>query len=202
MTTTTYDAIIIGAGHNGLVTAAYLAKAGLRTLVLERRDRAGGPLTTEEIVPGVRAPVADHVGGVRAALVRDLQLESHGFGVIEPDVAAFAPSVDGRGVTLWRDPARTARDLREPDAFLAFDRKVRSLGRFLARLQATEPPDLASPSPTDALKGLTLLNAARQLGKEQIRETTRVLPMSVADFVGERVQDNTLRAALGSPGIR
>ena len=67
-----YDAIVVGAGHNGLVTAGYLAKAGLRTLVLERRDRAGGLLAAEEVAPGVRAPVAaDGVGGLRAAVVRD-----------------------------------------------------------------------------------------------------------------------------------
>ena len=198
-----YDAIVIGAGHNGLVTAAYLAKAGLRTLVLERRDRAGGLLVTGEVAPGVRVPVAaDGVGGLRAAVVRDLGLESHGFAVIEPDVAAFAPSVDRPGVTLWRDPARTAKDLREADAFLTFDRKVRSLGRFLARVQATEPPDLASPSPTDALKGLTLANAVRQLGRDQIREATRVLPMSVADLVSEAVEDDALRGVLGARGIR
>ena len=88
-----YDAIVVGAGHNGLVTASYLAKAGLRTLVLERRSRAGGPLATEEVSPGVRAPVAaDCVGGLRDDVVRDLALASHGFHPVEPDVAAFAPS--------------------------------------------------------------------------------------------------------------
>src|SRR5438093_9069298 len=97
-----YDAAIVGAGHNGLVTAAYLAKAGLRTVVLERRSRAGGPLVTEEIAPGVRAPVAaDGVGGLRAGVVRDLRLGSHGLQTIEPDVVAFIPSADGLGLTLW-----------------------------------------------------------------------------------------------------
>src|SRR6185436_11559899 len=104
-----YDAIVVGAGHNGLVTAGYLAKGGLRTLVLERRSRAGGLLATEEIAPGVRAPVAaDGVGNLRDDVVRDLGLVSHGFRVIEPEVAAFAPSADGPGLTLWRDPVRTA----------------------------------------------------------------------------------------------
>ena len=140
-----YDAVIVGAGHNGLVAAAYLAKAGLRTLVLERRSRAGGALATEEVAPGVRAPVAaDGVGGLRAGVIRELQLASHGFRAVEPNVVAFAPSADGFPLTLWRDPARTATELRtrrprDAEAFLAFDRKVRSLVRFLARVQATEP---------------------------------------------------------------
>ena len=204
-----YDAAIVGAGHNGLVTAAYLAKAGLRTVVLERRSRAGGPLVTEEIAPGVRAPVAaDGVGGLRAAVVRDLRLASHGFRAIEPGVAAFAPSADGLPpLTLWRDPARTATELRtrrprDAEAFVALDRKVRSVAGFLARVQATEPPDLASPSPADAMRGLTLLNALRHLGKQQVRETLRVLPMSVADFVSEAVEDDALRGVLGARGIR
>ena len=203
-----YDAIIVGAGHNGLVTAGYLARAGLRTLVLERRSHAGGALATEEVAPGVRAPVvADGVGGLRASVVRDLQLASHGLRAVQPDVVAFAPSANGTPITLWRDPARTATELRtrrpsDADAFLAFDRKVRSLARFLSRVQATEPPDLASPSAADGFKGLTLANAMRHLGKRQIQETLRALPMSVADLVSEAVDDEALRGVLGARGIR
>ena len=204
-----YDAVVVGAGHNGLVTASYLAKAGLRTMVLERRSRAGGPLATEEVAPGVRAPVAaECVGGLRDDVVRDLGLGSHGFRAIEPEVAAFAPSADGSGLTLWRDPVRTATELRtgprprDAEAYVAFDRRIRSLGAFLARVQATEPPDLASPSLADATGGLTLLNGLRRLGREQRREALRVLPMSVADLVGEAVEGEALRGALGARGVR
>jgi phytoene dehydrogenase-like protein len=203
-----YDAVIVGAGHNGLVTAGYLAKAGLRTLVLERRGRAGGALATEEVAPGVRAPVAaDGLGGLRGGVVRDLRLGAYGLRAIEPDVVAFAPSIDGLPLTLWRDPARTATELRtrrtrDAEAFLTFDRRVRSLVRFLSRVQTTEPPDLASPSPADGFKGLTLANALRHLGKRQIHETLRVLPMPVADLVSEAVDDEALRGVLGARGIR
>jgi len=204
-----YDAIVVGGGHNGLVTAGYLAKAGLRTIVLERRDRAGGLLATEELAPGVRAPVAaDGVGGLRAGVVRDLGLVSHGLRIVEPEAAAFAPSAGGEGLTLWRDPARTSTELRdrsgprEAEAFAAFDRKIRSLAGFVARLQATEPPDLASPSLGDAGAGLTLMNALRHLGREQVRETLRVLPMSVADLVSEAVEDEALCGLLAARGVR
>ena len=203
-----FDAVVVGAGHNGLVTAGYLAKAGLRTLVLERRSGPGDPLASEEIAPGVRASVAEGVGGLRAGVVRDLRLGAHGFRPIEPDVAAFAPSGDGPAVTLWRDPARTAKELamqrprRDADAFFAFDRKVRSLVRFLSRIHEVEPPDLASPSSADAMKGFTLANALRRLGGRHVREALRVLPMSVADLVGEAVEDEALRGALGTRGIR
>jgi phytoene dehydrogenase-like protein len=204
-----YDAVVVGAGHNGLVAASYLAKGGLRTLVLERRSRAGGLLATEEIAPGVRAPVAaDCVGGLRDDVVRDLGLVSHGFRAIEPEVVAFAPSADGPGLTLWRDPVRTAIELRkgtqprDAEAFVAFDRRIRSLGAFLARVQATEPPDLSSPSLADATGGFTLLNGLRHLGRQQLREALRVLPMSVADFVDEAVENEALRGVLGARGVR
>ena len=91
---------------------------------------------------------------------------------------------------------------RDADAFVAFDRRIRSLGAFLARVQATEPPDLASPSLADATGGLTLLNGLRHLGREQLREALRVLPMSVADLVGEAVEGEALRGALGARGVR
>jgi phytoene dehydrogenase-like protein len=196
-----YDAVVVGGGHNGLVTAAYLAKAGLQTLVLERRDRVGGPLASEE-------PVADLVGSLRADVVGDLRLDSHRFTAIEPEVVAFAPSADGPGLTLWRDPVRTATDLRErpqprdAEAFLAFDRKIRALAGFVARMQEAEPPDLASPSLSDAGTGFTLLNALRHLGGEETREALRVMPMSVADLVSEAVEDEALRGALGARGVR
>jgi phytoene dehydrogenase-like protein len=203
-----YDAVIVGAGHNGLVTAGYLAKAGLRTLVLERRNRAGGALATEEVAPGVRAPVAaDGLEGLRASVVRDLRLGAYGLRAVEPDVVAFAPSADGSPITLWCDPARTAAELRtgrqrDAEAFLAFDRRVRSFVRFLTRVQAIEPPELVSPASADGFKALTLANALRHLGKRQIHDTLRVLPMSVADLVGEAVDDEALRGMLGARGIR
>ena len=204
-----YDAVIVGAGHNGLVTAAYLAKSGLRTLVLERRERAGGLLAGEELAPGVRAPVAaDGVGGLRPDVVKDLELGSHGFQAIEPQAVAFAPSTDGPSLTLWRDPVRTATELRasphprDAEAFIEFDRGIRSLVELVARIQATEPPDLSSPSLADAGTGFTLFNAARTLGGPQVRETLRALPMSVADLVSEAVEGDALRGVLGARGIR
>jgi phytoene dehydrogenase-like protein len=203
-----YDAVVVGAGHNGLVAASYLAKGGLRTLVLERQSRAGGLLATEEIAPGVRAPLADCVGGLRDDVVRELGLDAHGFRAIEPEVVAFAPSTDGPGLTFWRDPVRTAIELRQgahprdAEAFLAFDRRIRELGDFLAQVQATEPPDLASPSLADAAGGLPLLNGLRRLGKQHLREALRVLPMSVADLLDEAVESEALRGAVGARGVR
>jgi phytoene dehydrogenase-like protein len=205
----TYDAVVVGAGHNGLVAAAYLAREGLRTLVLERRDRAGGLLGAEEISPRIQADVVDTVGRLRHSIVRDLHLRQHGFTPIAPAVRAFAPAGDdGPPVTLWSDPRRTVDDLRsrsprDAERFVGFDRKVRSVASFLAHVQASEPPDLDSPSVADALVGVKLGRALRGLGGErQVRETLRVLPMAVADLVQEAFDDPALCGLLAARGVR
>src|SRR5258705_5127518 len=102
-----YDAIVVGGGHNGLVAAAYLGKAGLRTVVLERRDTLGGAAGTSELAPGALVPTLAHtVGRLRPSVVRDLDLRRHGLSLVGPDVRVFAPGPDGEAIVLWGDAAR------------------------------------------------------------------------------------------------
>ena len=203
----TYHAIVVGGGHNGLVAAAYLAKAGRRVLVLERRERVGGILDTVEIAPGVRAPGIVHtVGRLRRSVIQDLALARHGLSLVTPSVRVFAPDGHGGGVVLWADPARTASELRarsarDANAYPGFDRKVRALASFLAHLNAVTPPDLKSPTFADAVAGLKLGRAFRAMGSRAVRELSRVLPMAVADFVGEALEDDVLRAALAARAV-
>ena len=203
-----YDAIVIGAGHNGLVTAACLARAGLRTLVVERRARVGGAVETSELAPGVRVPtLADTVGRLRPSVVRELGLKTHRLSLVAPDVRLFAPQPDGRAITLWGDLARTASELRawstkDADAYAGFDALVRSLGRFLADLASSAPPDIDSPGFADALLGLRLGRAFRALGRDRARSVLRVLPMAVADFVAESFETDALQAAIATRGVR
>ena len=202
-----YDAIVVGGGHNALVTAAYLAKAGKRVVVLERRGHVGGASETGELA-GVRVPrLADTVGRLRPSVVKDLDLRAHGLRLVAPDVRVFAPQPDGRAVTLWSDQARTVAGLRDwfapdADAYPGFDRLVRSLGRFLADLAAETPPDVKSPGIGDALMGLKLGRTFRGLGKHDSHTILRVLPMAVADFVAEAFATDALRAAIAWRGVR
>jgi phytoene dehydrogenase-like protein len=203
-----WDAIVVGAGHNALVAAAYLGRAGLRTLVLERRERVGGAADTSELAEGVRVPTLAHtVGRLRPSVARELDLRSHGLSLVAPEVRVFAPRQDGGAITLLSDIDRTADGLRatsahDASAYAEFDRLVRSLGRFLAELGARTPPGIRSPGLGDALSGLRLGRTFRGLGARDARTITRVLPMAVADFVAEAFETDALRAAIAWRGVQ
>ena len=203
-----WDAIVVGAGHNGLVAAAYLARAGLATLVVERREQVGGIAATVEVKPGARVPAVAHtVGRFKPSVVRELGLRAHGLTFVAPDVRVFAPSPDGSAITLYDDVERTADGLRARSGhdaanYAGFDRLVRSIGRFLAELGGAAPPDIHAPSLGDALTGLKLTRAFRGLGKHDARSVLRVLPMAVADFVAESFETDALRGVLAARGIQ
>jgi phytoene dehydrogenase-like protein len=205
---TGYDAIVIGAGHNGLTAATYLARAGLRVLVLEARDRVGGASVTEELAPGVRGPSLAHtVGRLRPSIARELALTSHGLALVAPEVRVFAPQADGRAVTLWNDLGRTVDSLRawsddDATSYVEFDRSVRTLSRFLADLGDEAPPEIRAPGFGDALLGLRLGRAFRGLGKLDGRTILRVLAMAAADFVAESFVTEAIRGTLAWRGVR
>jgi phytoene dehydrogenase-like protein len=204
---TGYDAIVIGAGHNGLVAAAYLARAGVRVLVVERRERVGGIADTIELARGVRAPaVAQTVGRIRPSVVRELGLRSHGLSLMAPDVRVFAPQPDGRAIVLHGDLAATADGLRawsarDAERYAGFDRLVRSIGGFIAQVNAMTPPDVKAPGVGDVLGGLRLGGRYYRLGKGDARSLLRVLPMAIADFVAESFDTDALRGALAARAI-
>jgi phytoene dehydrogenase-like protein len=203
-----WDVVVVGAGHNALVAAAYLARGGLRTLVLERRERVGGAADTSELGRGARVPTLAHtVGRLRPSVQRDLALSRHGLSLVAPEVRVFAPSPDGGAITLWSDVARTAEGLRarsavDADAYAGFDRQVRSIGRFLDELGRSAPPDIKSPRLGDAASALRLGRSFKGLGREGSRTVLRVLPMAVADLVAESFESDSLRAALAWRGVR
>src|ERR1700752_1172564 len=106
------DILIIGGGHNGLVTAFYLARAGFKPLVLERRAQPGGAAITEEVHPGFRCSVLPHAAGpLRPDILRDMQLEKHGLRLIMPEVSVTALSPDGRALVLYNDARKSAQEI-------------------------------------------------------------------------------------------
>jgi phytoene dehydrogenase-like protein len=203
-----YDAVVIGAGHNGLVTAAYLAKEGRKVLVVERRERVGGILDTVDLGDGFKAPGIVHtVGRLRRSVIEDLGLVQHGLVTVDPPVRVFAPQPDGPPLTLWRDGSRTSQELRErsakdAEAYPEFDKRVRSLASFLSYLHVVTPPDVKDPSLADALNGLKLGQAFRKLGKKPGREATRALPMAIADYVAETFETDAVRGAIASRAVQ
>ena len=201
------EVVVLGAGHNGLVAAAYLAKAGRKVTVLERSSEVGGILRPSEVASGFTAPGIVHtIGRLRSSIVRDLRLASHGLESITPAVRMFAPQPDGSAVTFWGDAARTAselerRNVHDAQVFGEFDRKVRSIASFLAYINVATPPDAKSPSLADAIMGLRIGKAFRDLGARTGREAIRALPMAVADLVQEVFESEAVRGPLATRGV-
>ena len=128
-----YDLIIIGGGHNGLVTAAYAARAGLKVLVLERREVLGGACVTEEIWPGYKVSTAAYVNSLlRPEIIRDLELARHGFEMLPRSPSSFTPFPDGRSLLLGPDKAMTQREISKFSS-----RDAEALPRYEASLPTT-----------------------------------------------------------------
>jgi phytoene dehydrogenase-like protein len=201
-----YDAIIIGAGHNGLVTAAYLAKAGRQVLVLERRDQVGGAAVTEELFPGFKvSTLADGAGYVSAKVRSDLKLDSH-VETVSSDVVAFCPQPDGRQLTIWRDEAKTVQEIAnfsqaDADAYPKFVELMNAIAGVVGGLMEMTPPDLPEVKFKDIRSGASLLGPAWRLGRKRIPELLRVMAMSATDLLDEYFETGAVEAAIGANGV-
>ena len=199
--------IVIGAGHNGLTTAFYLAKAGLKPLVLERRSTVGGAAATEEIAPGFRCPTLAHaIGPLRSSIVRDMRLEQRGVEFVRPDPRLVALSAGGRPLLFSSDEQRSAEAIRafstrDADRYGEFCAVLSRLSRFLAPLLATTPPSIDSPDRGDIWELLKTGRRFRALGKKDGFRLLRWGPMAVADLVREWFDTDLLQAAIAARGI-
>ena len=197
--------LIIGAGHNGLTTAFYLAKAGLTPLVLERRDVVGGAAVTETFAPGFRSPLAHGTGPIRAAVVRDLQLARR-VAFVQPDPRLIALAADGRALSFSTDLGKTQQGLRgfsDADAakYADFAATLERLAGFLATLLEMTPPSLDEPAAGELWELLKIGRRFRSLGRTDGFRLLRWMPMAVADLVAEWFSTDVLQAAIAARGI-
>jgi phytoene dehydrogenase-like protein len=201
------DVIIIGGGHNGLITAFYLAKAGFKPLVLERAAQVGGAAITDEFHPGFRCSTLSHSAGpIRPDIVSDMQLEKHGLRLITPDACVTALAPDGRALTLYQDAGKSAQQIAafsEKDAakYLEFEESLGKIGKVIAEALATTPPDIDHPSAGDLWSMLKTGRAIRNLGKRDMFRLLRWGPMAVADLASEYFETELLRAVIAVRGV-
>jgi phytoene dehydrogenase-like protein len=203
----THGPVVIGAGPNGLACAFVLARAGLRPLVLERAEQAGGAAITAELMPGVRMPALAHAcDALREDLAHEMQLERRGVRFIRPDVASFTPRHDGPALVIARDVAETVGHLRtaasaDAERWPAFHGQLRAIATALAPVLAHAPPSVEQPGVRDAWPLVRAARPMRTLGRRRIYDLLRALPMSAADFLADWFSSDVLRATLATRAL-
>ena len=201
----TYDAVIIGGGHNGLVAAAYLARAGLQSLVLERRPVLGGAAVTEEVFPGFRFSEASYVVSLlRPEIIRELDLPRHGFELLPLD-GTFTPL---EGDHLWRtnDHGRTLHELRrwsisDAEAYEEYGQLMVDMARFIKPVLSIVPPDPGRIDPREWLSLVGLGRAFRDLPRRHQATFIQVMTMSAVDFLSRWFETDPLIATMAASGI-
>ncbi len=201
------DVVILGAGHNGLVTAFYLGRAGFKPLLLERRPVVGGAAATSEFHPGFKCSTLAHAcGPILPSIAREMRLARRGLVMLESPVRLFAPLPDGRGLLLHSNPAESANQIaifskKDASRYLEFHNLLARYANFLRRLLGMTPPAIDKPSGRDLLRLVNTGRNLRRLGKKDMMRLLRWGPMAVADLVAEFFETEVLRAVVAARGI-
>jgi phytoene dehydrogenase-like protein len=201
-----YDAIIVGGGHNGLVTAAYLARAGKKVLVLERRHVLGGAAVTEEVFPGFRFSVCSYVVSLlRPEIIRELDLPRHGLEILPLD-GTFTPMPNGDHLWRMNDHARTRREIYrhspvDAEAYDEYSKAMADMARFVKPILAMVPPD---PFGYDVFGMGKLLSMARRfqaLPRSAQHNFVQLMTMSAVDLLDQWFQTDVLKATMSASGV-
>src|SRR5262245_5668988 len=201
-----YDAIIVGGGHNGLVTACYLARAGKKVLVLERRPVVGGACVTEETFPGFKVSTAAYVNSLfRPEIIRDLKLHDHGFALLERNPSSFSPYLDGRYLLMGADHEQTRREIakfsaRDAEAYPKYEKMLERVADVLEPTLVQKPPNVLRPGLGDLWRLFRLGMAFRAMGT-RMSEAVEVLTGPARPILDRWFESEQLKATLATDAI-
>ncbi len=202
-----YDAVIVGGGHNGLVTAFYLARAGRKVLVLERREMVGGCAVTESIWPGYRVSTASYlVSLLQQKIVDDMQLERHGYRVDPKDPAFFSPFPDGRYFFTWQDGGKTLAEIakfskRDAARMPEFEEQLERLAKLVESLLLVCPPPFPPQGIGEIIEYLKLAGRLRGLSATDMVALVKIFTMSAADYLDEWFESPEVKVTLATDGV-
>lgn len=202
-----FDAIIVGAGHNGLVTAGYLAQKGLKVLVLERRPVIGGACVTEEPLPGHRVSTVSYVCSLLdPRVIADLELSRFGYSIFPKDPASFTPLPDGRSLLFWQDEKKTFDEIAkfsrsDAEHFPAYESLINRLAIFAESQFRKTPANLFPTNLGDWKRSLTLGGELLALGWRDLTRFAKVMGSSVRSFLDEHFESDVIKATLATDGV-
>lgn len=202
-----FDAIVIGAGHNGLTCAAYLGMAGRRVLVVERRGLVGGCAVTEEVWPGYHVSTASYLTSLlQEKVIRDLDLERHGYRVDPKDPAFFSPFPDGRHLFFWQDGQKTLEELakfspRDARRFPEYEAHLERLAQVAESLLLTTPPPFPPDGVGALLEWLRIAGRLRGLNAAEMTGLVKIFSMSASDFLDEWFESPEIKVTLATDGV-
>lgn len=201
------DIVLVGGGHNGLVAAAYLARAGRRVLVLEKREFVGGCAVTEEIWPGYRVSTAAYLTSLlQERIIRELDLPRFGYAVDAKDPAFFSPFPDNRYLFMWQDANRTLTEIakfskKDAEVFPAYEQHLERLSEVVESLLLTTPPEFPPKGIGDFVEYLKLAGRFRRLGIKEMSGLVKIFTESAADFLDEWFESEEVKVTLATDGV-